>query len=70
MLMTDLPTIKHTGNMPADFTGVVYNDTGKNNYAAMVNGNWLKRKDGRVRWFKYEQEAGRAAYHEANKGEA
>lgn len=65
--MTDLPTIKHTGNMPADFTGVVYNDVGRNNYAAMVNGQFLKRKDHKVRWFKYEQEAGRAAYLEAQK---
>ena len=67
--MADLPTIKHTGNMPADFTGVVYNDTGRNNYAAMVNGEFLKRKDNKVRWFKYEMEAGRAAYLAANKTE-
>lgn len=58
-------TIKHTGNTPAFYTGVVYNDTGKNNYAAMVNGQWIKRKDGRTRWFKYEMEAGRVAYAEA-----
>lgn len=68
--MSDLPTIKHIGNMPIDFTGVVHNDTGKNNYAAMVNGKWLKRKDGQVRWFKYEMEAGRAAYAEKKKAEA
>ncbi len=65
--MTDLPTIKHTGNIAADFTGVVYNDTGKNNYAAMVNRKWVRGKKGRVRWFKYEMEAGRIAYHEAQK---
>jgi len=67
--MTDLPTIKHTGNIPSDFTGVVYNDTGKFNYAAMVKGQWIKRKDYKVRWFKYEMEAGRAAYHELHKGD-
>ena len=43
--------IKHTGNMPSDFTGVVYNDTGKNNYAAMISGEWLRQKNHRVRWF-------------------
>jgi hypothetical protein len=32
----------------------------------MVNGQWLKRKDHQVRWFKYEMEAGRAAYAAAN----
>jgi hypothetical protein len=58
--MTELPIIKHTGNEPADFSGVIYNDTGKNNYAAMINGQWLKRKDHKVRWFKSAQ-AARAA---------
>jgi hypothetical protein len=65
--MTELPTIKHTGNIPADFTGVIYSDIGKNHYAGMVNGEWLRRKDHKVRWFKYEMEAGRAAYRELHK---
>jgi hypothetical protein len=65
--MTDLSTIKHTGNIPADFTGVIYSDIGARNYAPMVNGQWLKRKDGKACWFKYEMEAGRAAYRELHK---
>jgi hypothetical protein len=67
--MTDLPTIKDTGIVPAGFSGVVYNDTGRLNYAAVVNGKLLRRKDGKARWFKYEMEAGRAAYTEKRKQE-
>jgi hypothetical protein len=52
--------ISHTGNLPEGFTGIVYNDTGKNNYAAMVNGQWLKRKDHMVRWFGSDMAAARA----------
>ena len=64
--MTDLPTIKYTG-LPSNFSGVVYADYGKHKYAAMVDGEWLKGKNGRTRWFKYEMEAGRAAYHEKHR---
>lgn len=49
--MTTYQTIKHTGNMPEGFTGIVYSDIGKFNYAAMIRGAWLKRKDHNVRWF-------------------
>jgi hypothetical protein len=66
--MSNLPTRKDTGTVPADFSGIIYNDTGRLNYAAAVNGKLLRRKDGKVRWFKYEMEAGRAAYHELHKG--
>ncbi len=62
-----MQTIKDTGTVPAGFTGVIYNDTGRMNYAAAVNGKLLRRKDGKARWFKYEMEASRAAYHEAHK---
>jgi hypothetical protein len=65
--MTDLPTIKDTGTVPTGFSGVIYNDTGRLNYAAAVNGKLLRRKDGKDRWFKYEMEAGRAAYLELHK---
>lgn len=68
--MSNLPTIKDTGTVPAGFTGVIYNDTGRLNYAAAVNGKLLRRKDGKARWFKYEMEAGRVAYHETQKVEA
>lgn len=54
------PIINHTGNMPADFTGVVYNDTGKNNYAVMIGGQWLRRKDHMVRWFASSEAASKA----------
>jgi hypothetical protein len=65
--MADLPTIKDTGTVPAGFSGVIYNDTGRLHYAAAVNGKLLRRRDHKVRWFKYEQEAGRAAYQEFHK---
>jgi len=53
--------------LSADFSGVVYSDTGKRNYGAVVNGKMLKDKRNMNRWFKYEMEAGRAAYHELHK---
>ncbi|UGY15210.1 hypothetical protein HAP48_0042915 [Bradyrhizobium septentrionale] len=33
------------------FTGVVYSDTGRLNYAAVVNGRMLQNKRGMNRWF-------------------
>lgn len=52
--------INHVGNMPSDFTGIVYSDVGRNNYAAMVNGQWLKRKDHNTRWFASDMAAAKA----------
>lgn len=70
--MADLPKATYTefcqNKLPADFTGVLYSDTGRLNYAAAVNGKILKNKRNMNRWFKYEMEAGRAAYHEKQKG--
>jgi hypothetical protein len=40
-----------TGQLAKDFTGVVYCDTGKLNYGAVVNGKLLTMKNGRNRWF-------------------
>lgn len=42
------------------FTGLVYSDVGSTNYAAALDGALLKRKDGKVRWFKTAEAAERA----------
>ncbi len=69
--MTDLPTKTYTefcqGKLPADFSGAVYSDSGRLNYGAVVNGKMLTNKRNMNRWFKYEMEAGRAAYLELQK---
>lgn len=39
------------GKLGAAFTGIVYSDTGKLNYGAVVNGAMLTMKNGRNRWF-------------------
>ena len=39
------------GKLDTHFTGVVYSDTGKLNYGAVVNGKLLTMKNGRNRWF-------------------
>lgn len=40
-----------TGHLAKDFTGVVYCDTGKLNYGAVLDGKILTMKNGRNRWF-------------------
>ncbi len=44
----------HQGKLVADFTGVVYTDTGRFNYAAVRNGKVLVTKLNKKRWFKSE----------------
>jgi len=43
--------------LPADFTGILYCDTGRLNYAAVVNDQILKNKRRMVRWFKTAEAA-------------
>jgi hypothetical protein len=54
----------YQGKLAQDFSGALYSDSGKLHYAAAVNGKILKNKRNMNRWFKYEMEADRAAYHE------
>lgn len=44
--------INHTGNMPAGFTGIVYNDVGKFNYAPMIGGEFVRSPTHKTRWCK------------------
>lgn len=45
------------GKLGAAFTGVVYSDVGRLNYAAVLDGKILTAKGGSNRWFKTEQVA-------------
>ena len=49
--MTSTYTEFCQGKLGAAFTGIVYSDTGKLNYGAVVNGAMLTMKNGRNRWF-------------------
>lgn len=61
--MNNLPTIP-MDQKTLDFSGVISIKYGARRYAAMVNGNYIRSKNGQIRWFKYEMEAGRVAYAE------
>lgn len=52
-MTTTIPTWTQfaTGQLAKDFTGVVYCDTGKLHYGAVVSGAVLTMKNGRNRWF-------------------
>ena len=47
-------------NVPVDFTGVIYADSGKLNWAAAKDGKLLRRKDLKVRWFASKDAAAKA----------
>ena len=43
--------------LPADFTGILYSDTGRLNYTVAINGKILKNKRRMNRWFKTAEAA-------------
>ncbi len=51
--------------LTADFTGVLYSDTGRLNYAAAINGKILKNNRRMNRWFKTCEAAKAALQSEA-----